>query len=94
MAEMGQPRRLSDLGMSASPPTSDIGLRRCEPTLGAILMHRSKHYLCSITAGFPAEERHSSRTAGQKSATKFSIAESAKPRQNDNKLAPFQEMPG
>ena len=31
----GQPRRLSDLGMSASPPTSDIGLRRREPTLGA-----------------------------------------------------------
>ena len=39
MSQMGQPRRLSDLGMSASPPTSDIGLRRCEPTLGATKRH-------------------------------------------------------
>ena len=39
MSLWGQLRRLSNLGMSASPPTSDIGLRRCEPTLGATNGH-------------------------------------------------------
>jgi hypothetical protein len=36
MSQLGQKRRLSDVGMSASPPTSDVRLRRTEPTLGAI----------------------------------------------------------
>ena len=35
MSELGQPRRLSGLGMSASPPTPDVGLQRSEPTLRA-----------------------------------------------------------
>ena len=30
--ELGQSRRLSDVGMSASPPTPDVWLRRSEPT--------------------------------------------------------------
>ena len=32
----GQSRRLNDVGMSASPPTTDVSLRRSEPTLWAI----------------------------------------------------------
>ena len=35
MCETGQSRRLSDVGMSASPPTTDLSLRRSEPTLWA-----------------------------------------------------------
>ena len=35
----GQSRRLSDLGMSASPPTSDVLLRPSELTLRANLGH-------------------------------------------------------
>ena len=35
MSELGQPRRLSGLGMSASPPTPDVWLQRSEPTLRA-----------------------------------------------------------
>jgi hypothetical protein len=35
-SESGQSRRLSDVGMSASPPTSDVRLPRTEPTLWAI----------------------------------------------------------
>src|SRR5262249_2813506 len=35
MSARGQPRRLSDPAMSASPPTSDIRLHRREPTLWA-----------------------------------------------------------
>jgi hypothetical protein len=31
----GQPRRLSNLGMSASTPTPDVSLQRSEPTLRA-----------------------------------------------------------
>jgi hypothetical protein len=34
-AGLGQPRRLSDLGMSASPPTPDVSLQGNEPTLRA-----------------------------------------------------------
>jgi hypothetical protein len=34
MSLMGQPRRLSDLNMSALPPTPDTGPRRNQPTLG------------------------------------------------------------
>jgi hypothetical protein len=36
----GQTRRLSNVGMSASPLTPDIGLRRSEPTLRAKLGSR------------------------------------------------------
>ena len=41
MSDMGQTRRLSCPGMSASPPTSDVSLRASEPTLRANfkLMH-------------------------------------------------------
>jgi hypothetical protein len=35
MSPLGQPRRLTDVGMSASPLTSDVGLRRRKPTLWA-----------------------------------------------------------
>jgi hypothetical protein len=35
MSLMGQSRRLGDVGMSASPPTTDLSLRRSEPTLWA-----------------------------------------------------------
>ena len=35
MSVLGQSRRLSDVGMSASPPTTDVSLRRIEPTLWA-----------------------------------------------------------
>jgi hypothetical protein len=38
-AEMGHSRRLSDVGMSASPPTTDGSLRLSEPTLWAIRRH-------------------------------------------------------
>ena len=40
---IGQSRRLSDVGMSASTPTTDVSLRRSEPTLWAMkrLMHRN-----------------------------------------------------
>jgi hypothetical protein len=73
-----------------SPHYDQIAALR-QPTFSAKkrLTHRSKHHACSITARFPADERQSSRTAGQKSATKFSIAENVKPRQNDNNLASF-----
>ena len=39
MSQSGQSRRLSDVGMSASPPTSDVRLRRTEPTLWATNRH-------------------------------------------------------
>ena len=39
MSQMGQTRRLSCLGMSASPPTSDVWLRRSELTLRANRRH-------------------------------------------------------
>ena len=35
MSLLGQSRRLSDVGMSTSPPTSDVRPRRTEPTLWA-----------------------------------------------------------
>ena len=35
MSLKGQSRRLSDVGMSASPPTTDVWLRRSELTLRA-----------------------------------------------------------
>ena len=35
MSHLGQSRRSSYLGMSASPPTPDVWLRRSEPTLRA-----------------------------------------------------------
>ena len=35
MAAPGHERRLSDVGMSASPPTPDVWLRRSETTLRA-----------------------------------------------------------
>jgi len=44
---MGQSRRLSDVGMSASPPTPDVWLRRSEPTLRARSEHDLiRHMLC------------------------------------------------
>jgi hypothetical protein len=36
---LGHERRLSDVGMSASPPTTDVSLRRSEPTLWANRRH-------------------------------------------------------
>ena len=44
MSDMGQPRRLSDLGMSASPPTPDASLRGNEATLRAINRSASWHW--------------------------------------------------
>ena len=35
MSQLGQSRRFRDVGMSASPPTTDVSLRRSEPTLWA-----------------------------------------------------------
>jgi hypothetical protein len=40
MSPSGQPRRLSDVGMSASPLTTDVSLRRSELTLRAIIGSR------------------------------------------------------
>ena len=36
----GQPRRLSNLGMSAPPQAPDVSLRGSEPTLRAMCGHR------------------------------------------------------
>ena len=48
----GQPRRLSNLGMSASTPTSDVSLQRSKPTLRAMCgrLRVGKDFLheCSI----------------------------------------------
>ena len=41
MSPLGQSRRLSDVGMSASTPTTDVSLRRSEPTLWANFGSRS-----------------------------------------------------
>ena len=49
MTASGQSRRLNDVGMSASPPTTDVSLRRSEPTLWAMYGRRPR---CKMNLAF------------------------------------------
>ena len=46
---MGQPRRLSDIGMSASPPTTDVSLDAANRRFGPKRRHRNRCWLCLVT---------------------------------------------
>ena len=64
MSKSGQSRRLSDVGMSASRPTTDVSLRRSEPTLWATTgltteTHAVQQISNSITASAQQRKGHS-----------------------------------
>ena len=57
---MGQTRRLICLGMSASPPTPDVSLRRSEPTLWARrddFQHIPNEFVSAVAGGLSSRLR-------------------------------------